>query len=72
MKTDTGARYEIIVNGVSRTHRDDLTIAIETAEHLRLKPENKMVAVKDTVTGQIVTRDASKDLKPDAMPLLRR
>jgi hypothetical protein len=71
MKTDTGARYEIIVNGVSRTHGDDLTIAIETAEHLRLKPENKMVAVNDTQTGQIVTRDASKDPKPDAMPLLR-
>ena len=71
MKTDTGARYEIIVNGVSRMHRDDLTIALETAEHLRSKPENKMVAVKDAVTSQIVTRDASKDEKPNAMPLLR-
>ena len=44
MKKDIGARYEIIVDGVSRSHRDDLTIALKTADYLRSKPGNKMVA----------------------------
>lgn len=55
LKHDTGARYEIRVNGVTRTHRDDATIALAAADHLRTKIGNTLVEVIDSVTGQPVT-----------------
>jgi hypothetical protein len=37
MKKNTGSRWEITVDAVSRTYRHDRTIAIESAKYLKLK-----------------------------------
>ena len=53
MHNDTGARYQIIVDGIPRSNRDTKVAALEAADLLR-KGSGK-VEVKDTKTGQTVT-----------------
>jgi hypothetical protein len=52
MNNDTGARYQIVVDGVPRSNRDTRKTALEAAEHLRRKNPN--VVVKDLRTGEAV------------------
>jgi hypothetical protein len=54
MTTDTGARYAIVVNGVVRSHRDALPIALAAATYLRTKAGNPQVVVRDLGTGKTV------------------
>jgi hypothetical protein len=54
MTTDTGARYAIVVNGVVRSNRDALPIALAAATYLRTKAGNPEVVVRDLVTGNTV------------------
>jgi hypothetical protein len=70
MRKDTGARYEIRVDSVTRTWRDDLTIALDTAEYLRTKPGNALVEVIDSVTGKPVTSDAPAQPSDADLPLM--
>jgi hypothetical protein len=51
---DTGARYEIIIDGVTRTHRDDRKFALEAAALLRSKASGRRVVVKDLATQEII------------------
>jgi hypothetical protein len=60
VKKDQGARYAIEVDGIVRTHRDVLTIALDAAAILREK--NTLVRVVDTHTGQTVTQDPSNGI----------
>src|SRR5262245_47514478 len=54
VKKDEGARYAVEVDGVVRTHRDDMAVAVDAAAVLRSSPGNKMVRVVDTLTGMTV------------------
>jgi hypothetical protein len=58
-KPDTGARYEIIVDGVTRTHRDDRKFALGAAALLREKASGRRVVVKDTATQEVIDPPAS-------------
>jgi hypothetical protein len=46
MKQNTGARWEIAVDGVPRSYRDDRRLAIEGAEFLKRRNPNSEVAVR--------------------------
>ena len=47
LKKDTGARWEITVDGVSRSYRDRKEMAIEGAEYLKSKNPSSEVRVRD-------------------------
>jgi hypothetical protein len=53
MHNDTGARYQIVVDGIPRSNRDTKAAALEAAELLRKR--SGKVEVKDTKTGETVT-----------------
>jgi hypothetical protein len=52
MHNDTGARYQIVVDGIPRSNRDTKAAAIEAAELLRKR--SGKVEVKDTKTGEVL------------------
>jgi hypothetical protein len=52
MKTQTGAQFEISIDGTPRTHRDVKAMAIEAAENLKSRHPNSVVVVRDLVTGE--------------------
>jgi hypothetical protein len=47
----SGARYEISIDGVVRTHRDLREIAVEAATFLKLRNPPSRVVVRDLITG---------------------
>jgi hypothetical protein len=47
MKKNTGARWEITVDGTARSFRDDKRLAIEGAEFLKSRNPNSEVTVRD-------------------------
>jgi hypothetical protein len=47
----SGARYEISIDGVVRTHRDLREIAVEAATVLKSKNPQSRVVVRDLITG---------------------
>jgi hypothetical protein len=51
MKKPTGANWEIIVDGVSRSYRHDRETAIGSAQYLKSKHPTVDVAVRDLTTG---------------------
>jgi hypothetical protein len=53
MKRQTGAHYEIAVDGKPRTHRDTKPIAIEAAVYLKTKSPNAEVTVRDVESGEV-------------------
>ena len=52
---NTGAQFEISVNGVPRTHRDDRAIAIEAALYHKQRLPTEEVVVRDLRDGTAVT-----------------
>ena len=52
MKTQTGAQFEISVDGKPRSYRVTKAMAIEAAEYLKNTTPNCDVVVKDLVTGE--------------------
>ena len=52
MHNDTGARYQIVVDGIPRSNRDSKAAAIEAAVYLRTR--NSKVEVRDLKTGETV------------------
>ena len=49
-KVNTGARYEIAINGTPRTYRDRKELAIEAATLLKTKNVHSEVTVRDLET----------------------
>ena len=59
----SGARYEISIDGVVRTHRDIRDVAVETATFLKSKNPQSRVVVFDLITGtrtEILSEFATK------------
>ena len=51
----TGARYEIAIDGTTRTYRDRKELAIEAAKFLKTKNVHSDVTVRDLETDKITT-----------------
>ena len=58
-----GARFEISVDGVPRSHRDQRDMAIEAAAQLMFKYPNSAVAVKDLQRGEVTAIDYKSGLR---------
>jgi hypothetical protein len=43
---NTGARYEIAIDGMVRSHRDRLDIALEVTVHLKTKQPHAEITVR--------------------------
>jgi hypothetical protein len=52
-RPNTGARYEIAIDGTTRTYRDTEKIAIEAATHLKTKQPQSEITVRDVETGKV-------------------
>jgi hypothetical protein len=52
MKTNTGAQYEISIDGVPRTHRDLKNLALQSAQFLKSQNPHSTVKVKGLQTGE--------------------
>jgi len=48
----TGARFEIAIDGTTRTYRDLRELAIEAATRLKTKSPHAEVTVRDLETGK--------------------
>jgi hypothetical protein len=51
---DTGARFEIAVDGKPRSYRSDAVTAREGAIFLKIKSPHAEVIVRDVVTGETI------------------
>jgi electron transfer flavoprotein alpha/beta subunit len=51
------AQFEISIDGVPRSHRDQRDMAIEAAARLMLKYPHSVVVVKDLKSGKAVAVD---------------
>ena len=47
----SGARFEITIDGVARTHRDLCEIAVEAATFLKSRNPQSRIVVRDVITG---------------------
>jgi hypothetical protein len=54
MKKQTGANYEIAVDGTPRSYRVDKQIAIDSARFLTTKNPGAKLTVRDLTTGEII------------------
>jgi hypothetical protein len=52
-KPNTGARYEIAIDGTTRSYRDSEKIVMEAAIHLKTKHPQSEVTVRDLATGNV-------------------
>jgi hypothetical protein len=52
MKPNSGAQFEISIDGVPRTYRDRQDIALQTARLLKSRNPNGVVKMKDLRTGE--------------------
>ena len=52
MRANTGAQYEISIDGIPRTYRDREDIALQTARFLKSRNPQSVVKLKDLQTGQ--------------------
>ena len=50
--SNTGARYEITIDGTTRSHRDRKDMALEAAKFLKTKNVHSEVTVRDLETGE--------------------
>jgi hypothetical protein len=51
----TGARFEIAIDGTTRTYRDLRELAIEAATFLKTKNANAEITVRDIETGKVMS-----------------
>ena len=54
MKTNTGAQYEISIDGVPRTYRDPKDLALVSAKFLKSRNPNGVVKLRDLQTDEEV------------------
>ena len=66
MKKNTGARWEITVDGRSRTYDHNMQLAIEAAEYLKLKNPAAELTVRD------LEGDVRTVVIPAQLPKLRQ
>jgi predicted Rdx family selenoprotein len=52
VKPNSGAQYEISIDGVPRTYRDRQDIALQTARLLKSRNPNCVVKMRDLRTGE--------------------
>ena len=52
-QVNPGANFEIVVDGMTRSYRDDPVIAMEAAEYLKTKNPTVEVAVRNIRTGEV-------------------
>ena len=52
MRRNPGAQYEISIDGIPRTYRDQKDIALATAEFLKARNPTSVVKLKDLETGK--------------------
>ena len=52
MKPNSGAQFEISIDGVPRTYRDRQDIALQTAQLLKSRNPNGVVKMRDLRTGE--------------------
>ena len=52
MKPNSGAQFEISIDGVPRTYRDRKDLALESAQFLKSRNPNSVVKLKDLQTGE--------------------
>jgi hypothetical protein len=57
-----GARYEISVDGIMRTHRDLREIAVEAANYLKARNPHSKIVIRDLATGETTEVAASLPL----------
>jgi hypothetical protein len=55
MTKNTGARYEIAIDGTPRTYRDSIEGAWAAATNLKTKQPNAEITVRDLQTGTVTT-----------------
>ena len=48
----TGAQFEISIDGIPRTYRDQKDIALQSAQFLKTRNPNSVVKLKDLKTGE--------------------
>ena len=48
----TGAQFEISIDGVPRTYRNQKDIALQSAQFLKTRNPNSVVKLKDLKTGK--------------------
>ena len=51
-KNNTGAQYEISINGIPRSYRDRKELALQGARFLKSRNPNSVVKLKDLQTGE--------------------
>jgi hypothetical protein len=51
--TNNGARYEIAIDGTTRTHRDQEELAREAASYLKKLNPNSEITLRDLQTGTV-------------------
>jgi len=54
MGLNTGANWEIVIDGSPRSYRDDLEIAREAARYLKSKHPKSEVVVRNYATGEVM------------------
>jgi hypothetical protein len=64
MRKASGAQFEVSIGGTPRTYRDDKTMAIEAAEHLKRKNPHSAITVENLETGE----SSAVEYKPDLGP----
>jgi hypothetical protein len=55
MTTTSGAQFEIKVDGIVRTHRDERAIAIEAARFLQQRNASAKLEITDLRDGSVVS-----------------
>jgi len=54
LQMNEDAKFEIIVDGKTRTYRDTKAVALDAARYLKNNKGNKEVKVHDHTTGEII------------------
>ena len=52
MKNNTGAQYEISIDGVPRSYRDRKELALQGARFLKSRNPNSVIKLKELKTGE--------------------
>jgi hypothetical protein len=52
VKPNSGAQFEISIDGVPRTHRDRKDIALQSAQFLKSRNPHSVVKLRDLQTGE--------------------
>ncbi len=55
MAHNTGANWEIVIDGKPRSYRDNVEIAREAARYLKSKNPKSEVAVRNYATGEVLS-----------------